>query len=93
MALSESYEALLLGVQEALSELGGEVDVLRSDNLSATTRRLVERLPRLRGQRWARIDYHHVIWSLVKKPGAFARYRWREELFPTLMFRRILRER
>jgi len=42
--------------------------------------KLVERLPRLRGQRWARIDYHHVIWSLVKKPGAFARYRWREEL-------------
>jgi hypothetical protein len=50
--------------------------------------RLVERLPRLRGQRWARIDYHHVIWSLVKKPGAFARYRWREELFPSLIFRR-----
>jgi hypothetical protein len=50
--------------------------------------RLVERLPRLRGQRWARIDYHHVIWSLVKKPGAFARYRWREELFPNLVFRR-----
>jgi hypothetical protein len=49
---------------------------------------LVERLPRLRGQRWARIDYHHVIWSLVKKPGAFARYRWREELFPSLVFRR-----
>ena len=50
--------------------------------------KLVERLPRLRGQRWARIDYHHVIWSLVKKPGAFARYRWREELFPNLVFRR-----
>jgi len=50
--------------------------------------RLVEQLPRLRGQRWTRIDYHHVIWSLVKKPGAFARYRWREELFPSLVFRR-----
>jgi hypothetical protein len=50
--------------------------------------KLVERLPRLRGQRWARIDYHHVICSLVKKPGAFARYRWREELFPSLIFRR-----
>jgi hypothetical protein len=49
---------------------------------------LVERLPRIRGRRPARIDYHHVIWSLVKKPGAFTRYRWREELFPTLVFRR-----
>jgi transcriptional regulator with XRE-family HTH domain len=50
--------------------------------------KLVQRLPRIRGQRPARIDYHHVIWSLAKKPGAFARYRWREELFPSLVFRR-----
>ena len=49
---------------------------------------LVERLVRVRGWRTARIDYHHVIWSLVKKPGAFTRYRWREELFPSLIFRR-----
>ena len=27
-------------------------------------------------------------WSLVRKPGAFARYRYREELFPTMTFRR-----
>jgi hypothetical protein len=50
--------------------------------------KLVERLARIRGRRTARIDYHHVIWSLVKKPGAFTRYRWREELFPSLVFRR-----
>lgn len=49
--------------------------------------RLTERMPRLRGQAH-RIDYRHVIWSLVRKPGAFARYRYREELFPSLMFRR-----
>ena len=34
------------------------------------------------------IDYRHVIWSLVQKPGAFARYRYREALFPSLIFRR-----
>jgi len=34
------------------------------------------------------IDYRHVIWSLVRKPGAVARYRHREDLFPTLTFRR-----
>jgi hypothetical protein len=50
--------------------------------------KLVETMPRLRGDREARIDYRHVIWSLVRKPGAFARYRYREELFPTLVFRR-----
>jgi hypothetical protein len=34
---------------------------------------LVERMPRLRGGEDHRIDYRHVIWSLVRKPGAFAR--------------------
>ena len=48
---------------------------------------LVERMPRLRGGEPYRIDYRHVIWSLVRKPGAFARYRFREELFPTTTFR------
>ena len=50
--------------------------------------RCVETLPRQRGEQTVRIDYRHVIWSLVRKPGAFARYRFREELFPTLVFRR-----
>jgi hypothetical protein len=49
---------------------------------------LVETMPRIRGEGGARIDYRHVIWSLVRKPGAFARYRYREELFPSLTFRR-----
>src|SRR5204863_5969497 len=35
-----------------------------------------------------RIDYHHVSWSLMRKPGAFAQYRYRDDLFPTLAFRR-----
>ncbi len=50
--------------------------------------RWVETVPRLRGEQQARIDYRHVIWSLVRKPGAFARYRYREEMFPSLVFRR-----
>jgi hypothetical protein len=50
--------------------------------------RLLETMPRLRGDKKERIDYRHVIWSLVRKPGAFARYRYREELFPALVFRR-----
>ncbi len=45
-------------------------------------------LPRLPGQGQHRIDYRHVIWSLVRKPGAFAQYRYRDDLFPTLSFRR-----
>jgi hypothetical protein len=48
---------------------------------------LVETLPRLRGCRGHRIDYRHVIDWLVRKPGAFANYRYRQELFPTSWFR------
>jgi hypothetical protein len=47
----------------------------------------VETMPRLRGESGHRIDYRHVIWSLVRKPGAFAAYRYREDLFPSLVFR------
>jgi transposase InsO family protein len=43
---------------------------------------------RLRGRAQHRIDYRHIIWSLVRKPGGFARYVFREELFPSIVFRR-----
>ncbi len=43
---------------------------------------------RLRGRGGHRINYRHVIWSLSRKPGAFQRYRYREDLFPTIVFRR-----
>lgn len=45
-------------------------------------------IERLRGEGKHRIDYRHVIWSLVKKPWAFARYRYRESLFPSEPLRR-----
>jgi hypothetical protein len=48
---------------------------------------LVETMPRLRGSVETRIDYRHIIGSLIRKPGAFARYRFREDLFPSLVFR------
>jgi hypothetical protein len=50
---------------------------------------LVERLPRLHHKGQVHIDYRHIIRTLVRKPGAFARYRWREELFPSVVFRRV----
>lgn len=45
-------------------------------------------LPRLLGHGRHRIDYRHVIWSLVRKPGAFANYRYHDDLFPSVTFRR-----
>jgi hypothetical protein len=49
---------------------------------------LVERVPRLRGRHKHSINYRHVIDWLVRKPGAFAAYRYRDALFPTSRFRR-----
>lgn len=49
--------------------------------------RCVEVLPRLRGRKNHRINYRHVIDSLVRKPGAFENYRYHEDLFPTSRFR------
>ncbi|HEU5384117.1 MAG TPA: IS21 family transposase [Ktedonobacteraceae bacterium] len=44
-------------------------------------------IPRLVGKHRSRIDYHHIIHSLVRKPGAFVAYRYHDELFPTTTFR------
>ncbi|CAN5345555.1 hypothetical protein BH10PLA2_BH10PLA2_09450 [soil metagenome] len=49
---------------------------------------LVQRMPRLRGQDKHWIDYRHIIDWLVRKPGAFARYVYREDLYPTVNYRR-----
>jgi hypothetical protein len=47
----------------------------------------VDLLPRLRGEGKHKINYRHIIDSLVRKPGAFDNYRYRNELFPTSRFR------
>jgi hypothetical protein len=47
----------------------------------------IEAIPRLRGKGKHRIQYRHIIDWLVRKPGAFENYRYREELFPTHRFR------
>jgi hypothetical protein len=44
-------------------------------------------LPRCCGDRGVVLDYRHVIDHLLRKPGAFERYRYREQLFPGLLFR------
>ena len=47
----------------------------------------VETLPRLRGESKHRVDYRHIIDWLVRKPGAFQNYKYRDDLFPTSRFR------
>jgi hypothetical protein len=47
----------------------------------------LEDLPRLRGRSKHQVDYRHIIEWLVRKPGAFENYRYKEDLFPTSRFR------
>lgn len=48
----------------------------------------VETLARLTGVQHYRINYRHVIDSLLRKPGGFRNYRHRDDLFPRAVFRR-----
>ncbi len=50
--------------------------------------RVVDKIDRLKGERNHKINYRHIISSLVRKPGAFKNYRYKEDLFPTVVFRR-----
>ena len=43
---------------------------------------------RVRGEGGHRIDYRHIVHSLLRKPGGFRRYRYRDDLFPSQTFRR-----
>ena len=49
---------------------------------------VVERLERIRGTDNHRIDYRHMVHSLVRKPGAFRRFVYREAMFPSVVFRK-----
>jgi hypothetical protein len=69
--------------------VGERVQVsLHADHFDISyAQRHVERVPRLRGRGGHRIQYRHIIDQLVRKPGAFAHYRYRDDLFPNTRFR------
>jgi len=47
----------------------------------------VESMARLRGEKRHFIQYRHIIDWLIRKPGAFENFRYRDDLFPTTRFR------
>lgn len=75
-----SVQSRLIGEEVTVRLYGEHLDVLYGQ-------KLVERIPRLRGEHRHRIDYRHIIDWLVRKPGAFEHYRYREDLYPTTRFR------
>lgn len=80
-ANSYSVPTRLIGEWVSVRNYEDRIEVYYSGKLQLRTRRLT-------GNNGATIDYRHVIWSLVDKPGAFERYRYREEMFPSLVFRK-----
>lgn len=75
-----SVHSRLIGEEVWAHVHAGHVEIWRG------TRRL-ECLPRLRGRGKHQINYRHIIDWLVRKPGAFARYTYRDALFPTSRLR------
>lgn len=49
--------------------------------------RKIEEIPRLHGRGKHSINYRHIIDWLVRKPGAFENYRYRDDLYPNTRFR------
>lgn len=89
---------LLHNTYSVHSRLVGETVTIRvyADILELWyAQRHIETLPRLRGENGHCINYRHHIDRLVRKPGAFENYCYKEDLFPTSLFRiayDILRE-
>ena len=69
--------------------IGSKVDLrIGAETITVTHQgHVIQTMPRLVGRKLAAINYRHIIDSLVRKPGAFANYQYREEMFPTTGFR------
>ncbi|MBA2662737.1 MAG: IS21 family transposase [Bradymonadaceae bacterium] len=78
---SYSVPSRLIGERVVVRVWDERLEVWHAQSHQLSIERLVGRAGHL-------VDYRHVIWSMVQKPAAFERYRWREALFPTLTFRK-----
>lgn len=63
-----------------------KVEVYETELKLYSGRELLLRLSRRHSDRGLVLDYRHVIDHLLRKPGAFERYRYRAQLFPTAVF-------
>jgi hypothetical protein len=79
---SYSLHSRLMGQQVKARIYAEHIDVWYAQ-------RRIEVLPRLRGENGHYINYRHVIDWLVRKPGAFENYLYKDDLFPTSQFRMV----
>ena len=66
-----------------------KVEVYEQELKLYSGRQLLWTLVRHRGDRGVILDYRHIIDHLLRKPGAFEGYRYREQLFPSVLFRQV----
>lgn len=76
-----SVPSRMIGERLAVRIFEMRIEVRHAGKIVLETERLI-------GESRHRIDYRHVIGSLMRKPGAFERYRHREDLFPGLTWRK-----
>lgn len=81
-----SVPSQLIGSKVTVRIYDGRIECYVNTTLVATHQRL-----RWKGatSRPRKIDYHHLIYSLVRKPQAFRNYVFRDDLIPTDEFRRL----
>lgn len=76
-----SVPSRLIGEKVRVRVFGEHLDIYLGDDLMA-------RRERLQGKKSFHIDWRDVIGGLVRKPGAFRLYRYRDALFPSSAFKR-----
>ncbi len=77
-----SVASQYIGTQVTGHIFEDKIDVYYRHNLILT-------LPRIHDDRGACIDYRHIIKELIRKPGAFANYRYRDFMYPNETFRKL----
>ena len=86
-----SIISVLKGVYSVPARLIGyglDVDIYPKHLNVRYGRKVIESIPRLPNDRGVAVNYRHIIGYLLRKPGAFAHYQYRECLFPRLVFRK-----
>lgn len=78
---SYSVPARLIGAHVRVRVFEQQLEVWFGDQLQLSCERLL-------GRNQHRVDYRHVIWSQVRKPGAFSRSVYRDDMFPSVTFRK-----
>jgi len=86
-----SIISVLKGVYSVPSRLIGyglDVDIYPKHLNVRYGRKVIESIPRLPNDHGVAVNYRHIIGYLLRKPGAFAHYQYRDSLFPRLVFRK-----